>query len=258
MKPRFLLAIFPVISLVLPAFEAGAQTPYSPAAPPNTSNPFAGVAAAPARTAPVRQPMQMQPGMPTSLSAVPGGFVASTQVLTSEPIDPNHKLGRGDLLSYRVEEDRDDKVWPLQVTDSGEVDLPLGGRVRAAGKTTDQLRTDIKAMLEREYYYHATVTMGLNTVAPRASRGRISVGGAVKVIGSQELPVDSPLTASQAVYQAGGLVDFSNPKRAYVLRNGTKIPTDLKAVENGDAAKDVVLQPGDKVIVPEAKIGIKF
>ena len=181
--------------------------------------------------------------------------------MTSGPIDPNHKLGRGDELSYQVAEDREPtKVAQLFVSDDGQVDLPLGGRVKAAGKTPDQLKADIKAMLEREYYYHATISMGLTRVAPRASRGQVFVIGAVKSIGPVDLPVDSPLTASQAIYLRGGPVDFSVLKKTIVLRKGGPkegIRVNVSAVERGEIDKDVILQPGDTVKVPDATWGIR-
>ncbi len=262
MKHRSFSAILAAFSLALPFCPAGAQIPYSPASPPNTSNPFAGVSA-PRPAAPTRSSIPVQPGMArTGLSVVPGGYVAAQQVMTSEPIDPDHKLGRGDVLSYQVREDREpDRVAQLIVRDSGEVDLPLGGRVKAAGKTVDQLRADIKGLLEKEYYYHATINMGLDSVAQRASRGRVYVTGAVRSVGAVELPVDAPMTASQAIYQMGGPVDFSNLKRARVVRKGGPkdgFPVNVPAVERGEFDKDVVLQPGDTVVVPEARIGLKF
>lgn len=261
MTIRAPVALLASLGLALPWFAAGAQVPYSPASPVNTSSPFAGVPlprsapAAPRATA-------VQPGGPTTLSVVPGGYVAAQQVMTSEPIDPGHKLGRGDRLNYRVVEDREpDRNYQLIVSDSGEVNLPLGGLVQAAGKSTQQLGTDIKARLEKEYYYHATVIMGLDSVAQRASRGRVYVTGAVHSIGPVELPLDAPMTASQAIYQMGGPVDFSYLKGTVILRKGGPpkgIPVNIKAVENGELDKDVVLQPGDVVKVPEARIGIHF
>ena len=198
----------------------------------------------------------------TGLSVVPGGYVANTQVMTSEPIDPNHKLGRGDRMSFRVAEDREpDKTYQLVVTDSGEVDLPLGGRVKAAGKTPDQLRTDIKGLLDREYYYNATIYMGLDSVAQRANRGTVLVTGAVRSVGPVELPVDQPLTATQAIYRMGGPQDFSVLKRTKIYRKGGPkggIPVNVKAVESGELDKDVVLQPGDIIKVPTATWGFKM
>ena len=258
MKPRFAAAFLAAWALFSPILPVGAQSPYSPASPPNTSNPFAG-ALAPS-VAP-RQP-QVQAALPvTGLAAVPGGFTAATQVMTSEPIDPNHKLGRGDVLSYRVAEDRDNVDTPVYVTDSGEVNVPLIGRVKAAGKTPDQLRADIKSQLEKEYYYHATVIMGLNNVAPRTGRGKVFVIGAVRQVGPVELPLDAPMTASQAIYQMGGPVDFSVLRKTKVYRKGGPkdgIPVNVSAVEKGELDKDVVLEPGDTIKVPTASIGLKF
>ena len=259
MKSRFVAALFACCLVAAPLVAARAQGLYSPASPVNTSNPYAGVSLP--RPAPARQ--SAVPG-DASLAGPSGiaGFPAGQQVMTSEPVDPNHKLGRGDALSYQVAEDREpDKVATLYVSDDGEVDLPLGGRVKAAGKTTDQLRADIKSMLEREYYYHATINLGLSRVAARASRGRVYVTGAVKSVGFLELPVDTVLTASQAIYQMGGPVDFSNLKRTRVMRKGGPpkgIPVNVPAIEKGEFDKDVVLQPDDHVIVPEASVGIRF
>ena len=258
MKHRLAPVLSILCGLVLPLFAARAQGLYSPASPVNTSNPYGGVSLP--RPVAARQPTQTDPG----LGGLAGGsaYAAAPQVMTSEPIDPNHKLGRGDELSYQVAEDREpNNVAHLFVTDDGMVDLPLGGRVKAAGKTPEQLKADIKATLEREYYYHATISMGLTHVAQRASRGRVYVTGAVRSVGFLELPVDTAMTASQAIYQMGGPVDFSNLKRTRVMRKGGPakgIPVNVKAVENGEFDKDVVLQPDDHVIVPEASVGIRF
>lgn len=248
-----------LLATIISAWSPGsayAQMGFSPSAPPVTSSGFnrsSGPALPPVR------PVQSA----TAVDPATGGYMIVPQALPNEPIDPDHKLNPGDSLSYRVREDRDDNLPPstLTVTDSGEVQLPLGGRVKATGKSTRQLTADIKSVLEREYYYHATVDLGLIAVARRASRGRVYVSGAVKQTGSVELPLDSPLTASEAIYQMGGPVDFSNLKKARVMRKGGPekgIPVNVKAVEEGKLDQDVVLQPGDRVIVPEASFGIKF
>lgn len=255
MKSLSALAIFGIVSLAWPLVSAEAQMGFSPSGPPVTSSGInRGGSSVPA---PV-QPAQV----PATVGGMPGSsYAAAPQVLSTEPIDPDHKLNRGDQLSYRVQEDRDDKVWPLTVTDTGEVQLPLGGRVMAKGKSTRQLTSDIKSMLEREYYFHATVDLGLVAVAARASRGRVYVAGAVKATGPVELPLDQPLTATQAIYQMGGPVDFSALKRTRVMRKGGPakgIPVNVKAVEAGQYDQDVVLQPGDTVYVPEAFIGFKL
>ena len=259
MKHRLISFLSILCGIVLPLGTAHAQGLYSPASPVNTSNPYGGMSLP--QSAPVRQSsVQANAG----LGGLAGGtdYGTGAQVMTSGPIDPNHKLGRGDELSYQVAEDREPtKVAQLFVTDDGMVDLPLGGRVKAAGKTPEQLKADIKSTLEREYYYHATISMGLTHVAPRASRGQVFVIGAVKSIGPVDLPVDAPLTASQAIYLRGGPVDFSLLRGTHVLRKGAPkggIPVNVSAVERGEFDKDIVLQPGDVVKVPESGIQVRM
>ncbi len=256
MKHLSVPAFFTSLTLLCLPVAAEAQMGFSPSAPPVTSSGFnRSTSAAPLPTAPLAQ-------SGAGGTVAPNGYpVAAQQGLSTEAIDPDQKLSRGDQLSYRVQEDRDDKVYPLFVTDTGEVQLPLGGRVKAVGKSTRQLAADIKSQLEREYYYHATVDLGFTSQRARTSRGRVYVAGAVKSTGPVELPLEMPLTASQAIYQMGGPVDFSALAKTRVMRKGGPekgIPVNVKAVQSGKLEQDVVLEPGDTVIVPEATFGIKF
>jgi protein involved in polysaccharide export with SLBB domain len=59
------------------------------------------------------------------------------------------KLGAGDRISFRVVEDRREPIT-LVVTDSGEMEVPLIGRVKALDKTCKQLAYDIKPLLEKD------------------------------------------------------------------------------------------------------------
>ena len=190
----------------------------------------------------------------------PNGY--PVMALSSESIDPDHKLTRGDRLSYHVVEDRDDKIIPLVVTDTGEVDIPLINRVKAAGRTTQQLTSDIKARLEQEYYYHATVVLGLDAVPQRASRGTVFVNGQVVAQGAVDLPLDAPMTVSQAITKAGGFKEFAKDNAVRVVRkNGPKkkgYVVDVKAVQHGDIDKDFVLEPGDQIVVDESKFKISW
>ena len=198
--------------------------------------------------------------MPGAAYGIPANAYPGVAI-SSEAIDPDHKLTRGDRLSYRVVEDRDDKVIPLVVTDSGEVDIPLINRVKAQGKTAQQLTADIKARLEQEYYYHATVVLGLDSVAPRISRGTVYLGGKGIAPGSVELPLDAPMTVSQAITKVGGFKEFGKDTAVRVLRKGGPPKgyiINVHDVLRGATDKDFVLQPGDQVVVDENKFGLQF
>jgi hypothetical protein len=59
----------------------------------------------------------------------------------------------------------------LRVNDNGELEVPYIGLVPAAGRTCRELAYNIKAALEKEYYYHATVILAVDRVSEK-SRGK--------------------------------------------------------------------------------------
>ena len=230
--------------------------PFTSTSPPN-SNPFGNQGSPFGALRPAQTPATQIPpaGQYGSFPAAP--------VYSSGPIDANHHLGRGDHLSFRIQEDRDDKNAELIVSDSGEVNVPYLGLVKAAGKSTNQLTSDIKGALERQFYWpgHATVVMGLESVAPESSLGRVFVSGSVRSQGAVDLPSGTSLTVSQAIIQCGGMTDFADPKHVKVIRKGASvkgITVNVKAVLDGQTDKDMVLQPGDQIKVPENTFNIKF
>ena len=247
MKTQLVPALLGVCLLTtLPLFPVGAQMPFTASQMP-TMNSTASSRFG--QTAPL--PAQQVPAQATVGMAATGYPVAG--YAGSEPIDPDHKLNRGDRLSYRVVEDRDPAVIPLYVTDAGEVNVPLINRVKAQGKTVQELTNDIHARLVQEYYYHATVVLGLDAVAARPSRGTVYLSGAVMSTGSVPLPLDEPLTVSQAIAEKGGFKDFG-AKKVRVIRKGGPPKgyiVDVGAVQKGNLDKDFKLEPGDQVIVPE-------
>ena len=172
-------------------------------------------------------------------------------------LDDKRSLQIGDRLSMRVVEDRKPPV-SLIVTDSGEVEVPLIGRVQAKGKTCKQLAYAIKEPLQREYYYKATVIIGLDFETLK-SPGRVYVTGQVRNQGPLDIPPDETFTVSRAIIRAGGFADFANKRRVRLVRkDGDKPKTiivDLELViKKGQTDKDPVVEPDDTIIVPERLI----
>jgi protein involved in polysaccharide export with SLBB domain len=180
---------------------------------------------------------------------------ATTTVLRTNSmtvLDDKKKLGSNDFVSFRVVEDRDNESQRFRVNDNGELEVPYVGLVPATGRTCRELAYAIKALLEKEYYYHATVILAVDRVSEK-SRGRIYVYGAVKAQGPQEIPPDEAYTVSKAIIRAGGFGDFANKRTIKVTRkNGESFEVDLKdVIERGRTDKDVVLQPDDQIYVPQ-------
>jgi polysaccharide biosynthesis/export protein len=172
-------------------------------------------------------------------------------------LDEKKRLGSNDYVSFRVVEDRDNDSQRLRVSDNGELEVPYIGPVPAQGKTCKELAYNIKAALEKEYYYHATVILALDRVSEK-SRGKVYVYGSVKSQGPQEIPADESYTASKAVIRAGGFGDFANKRKVKVTRkNGKDFAVDLKRIiEEGHTEEDVVLQPDDQIYVPQRLINM--
>ena len=173
--------------------------------------------------------------------------------------DDKYKLRVGDKVSLQILEDRDAPKG-LVVADSGELDVPYVGRVAAADKTCKQLAEELKARLEKEYYYRATVIIALDVA--NKLLGRVYVWGQVRNQGAIDVAVNENLTVGKAILRAGGFGDFANKKRVKVVRGGgkegaAKQSFELNLVdilEKGQTEKDVVLQPDDFVIVPSRLI----
>jgi len=172
-------------------------------------------------------------------------------------LDDKKKLGSNDYVSFRVVEDRDNESQRLRVNDNGELEVPYVGLVPARGKSCKELAYTIKSLLEKEYYYHATVILAVDRISEK-SRGRIYVYGSVKVQGPQEIPPDESYTVSKAIIRAGGFGDFANKRKVKLTRkSGQESTVDLKRViEEGHTDEDFDLAPDDQIYVPQRLINM--
>ena len=172
-------------------------------------------------------------------------------------IDPDKKLTAGDQVTVEIVEDREGGL-PRVVTATGELDVPPVGRVKVAGKTVAEAAGDIKQLLERDYYYHATVRLAIdrvNTVQIRS--GLVYLSGQVRLVGPQELVTGEALTLTNAILRAGGLTEWAAVRNVKLMRqkNGSTVTMEAdykKIIETGDVKSDPVLQDGDRIFVPKA------
>src|SRR5438309_5585695 len=199
------------------------------------------------------------PAAPKPPSSDGPSTATSTVMRTSSMIvlDDKKKLGSNDYVSFRVVEDRDNESQRLRVNENGELEVPYVGLVPARGKSCKELAYTIKSLLEREYYYHATVILAVEKVSEK-SRGKVYVYGSVKGQGPQEIPPDETYTVSKAVIRAGGFGDFADKRKVKLTRkNGQSFTVDLKdVIERGRTDEDIVLQPDDRIFVPQRLINM--
>ena len=82
---------------------------------------------------------------------------------------------------------------------------------------------------------------------------RIYVLGTVKKEGP--VPLIRPMTVLQAINEAGGLGEWANKKKIYILRNTggkqVKLPFNYQAVLKGQhLEQNITLLPDDTIVVP--------
>ncbi len=152
--------------------------------------------------------------------------LASTSSM--EVLDEKRPLEHGDVLAFRIVEDRSG-LFSLIVTDSGEVEIPYIGRVYAKGKTCKALAYEVKAELEKKHYQQATVIIGLDWLGTRQqgrsagpqsiySGPRVNVWGAVNREGPIALPTGADLSVADAILAAGGFTPFAKRSKVKVVR----------------------------------------
>ena len=183
---------------------------------------------------------------------------ASTVAYTNSMgvLDDKKKIVVGDRLSFRVVEDRKPPI-SLMVTDSGEIEVPLIGRVNALNKTCKQLAYEIKKPLEKDYFFTATVIVGLDELSMK-SLGTVYVTGNVRSPGPLVIPPEENFTVSRAILRAGGFDQFANRHRVKLIRKKADNPNETETtvldvgdiIEHGRADKDMTVAPDDMIVVP--------
>jgi polysaccharide export outer membrane protein len=134
------------------------------------------------------------------------------------------------------------------VRPDGRISLPLLNDVDAAGLTPEQLRARLIERA-RDFVEDANATV---VVAEIRSR-RVFIAGNVEKPGAY--PLNGPTTVLQLIATAGGLREFVKGKNIAIVRGSGEIQTRFKfnyqdVVGGKRLGQNLVLQPGDTVIVP--------
>jgi protein involved in polysaccharide export with SLBB domain len=196
----------------------------------------------------IRRAEPVAPARPASISG--GASAIERSGMSAVAVDPNRRLTVGDIVSVEIIEDREAPVL-RKISATGDLDLGLLGRVRVAGKSTTQAESEVKEYLERDYYYAATVRIGLDTVNATSVIRKVIVSGAVRAAGPIEIAAGETLTLSEAIQRAGGFDKFGKKTNVKLYRNG-RTPTehDVRKIEKeGRIGEDPVLQDGDRIYV---------
>ena len=156
-------------------------------------------------------------------------------------------LQPGDILEISVWKEPDLQREVL-VHPDGRISFPLVGSIMAKGRTVQTVNSSIASRLEK-YIPDPVVTVNLKQM----SGNRIYVVG--KVLKPGEFLTNRNVDVMQAIGMAGGLNPFAEGDEILILRRvggaQKSIPFDYdKVVEGKDLTQNIVLKPGDVVVVP--------
>ena len=174
-------------------------------------------------------------------------FILPSNILFAE----EYKVGIGDILEIRIlrPEPSLDRVT---VSPSGDISVAYLGSVKVKGKTITEIQRNIQYRLSHGYLKYAVVTVSL--VESRSRNFTISG----EIVRPGTYPLGDNTTVLQAISSAGGFTRFGSKSKVRILRQRadrpgyTKIEIDVGKVMDGDARADIVLEPGDIIVVSES------
>jgi polysaccharide export outer membrane protein len=163
----------------------------------------------------------------------------------------------GDRLSISVRDHDELHITP-DVPPNGEIRIPRENKtvvvVNALGKTPQDLVAAVEAVHAADLE-HPYVDVQIDVAAPRS----IYVLGAVKAQNAYAVSENGRLTVLQALALAGGTTEHADLSGVTIQRvyartgeSVTSPPLDIRSViENHDQRDNLVVEPGDTIMVPE-------
>jgi polysaccharide biosynthesis/export protein len=164
----------------------------------------------------------------------------------TKPPEEFYVIGAGDTLNINVWKEPT-LSGSVKVRPDGYITLPLINEVQVAGQTTANLRKTLEDKY-KEFTTDPFVTIRVEAIASSEVFlvGQVGKPGAFPLSGNE--------TLLQVLTRAGGLGIFADRSNIRVVRRDgsrvTEYTVDYDAIIKGDLKQDVLLRPGDRVIVP--------
>lgn len=183
---------------------------------------------------------------------LPSASYAEAQTAPSE----EYIIGPLDEITIHVWRNPELSAEKIQVRPDGRITIPLVRDLPAVGKTATQLQNDIRDELV-QYIEQPIVSVIVNEFNSTFDQQ-------IRVVGSTEQPASLPYRANMTVLDAmiavGGLGEFAAGNRAKLLRidRGTGLQKEYRLrlsdlLKRGDSTANVMLRPGDTIIIPESR-----
>ena len=178
------------------------------------------------------------------LPTAQGAIQAAPEDISRVPMVP------GDVLSVQVF-DAPDLSGMFTVDSSGELTLPLVGKIPVNGLTLSETQAKIVAALSDRYILHPSVSITVQQYVPTY----------VTIMGEVQSPGRYPLLASHSLQQvlamaggptllAAGVVDLKRQTQ----NSEQRIEAQIRRTSSGTTVDNTEVQPGDEIDVPRAGV----
>lgn len=160
-------------------------------------------------------------------------------------------LGSGDEIIFNVWR-HEDLYRTVQIDPSGNIYVPLVGKVKASGLTISQLNEKIASGLSK-YIVDPQVDINVSSLKSQ----KVHILGEVNSPGTFTL--DQKMLAWEAISQAGGFTTDANQKGVLLVRNENGVARVAALnihdmLKTGKIDQDINLRSGDVIYVPPSFI----
>jgi polysaccharide export outer membrane protein len=183
-----------------------------------------------------------------------GPGAAATAPADGTQAPDTYVIGPGDTLQIFVWQ-HPEVSTTIPVRPDGRISTPLVEDLQAVGKTPTELARDLEAQIGQFIRSPSVSVIVTNFVG--------TFGNQVRVVGKaaqpQAIPYRKDMTLLDVMIEVGGLAETAAGNRAKIIRKSggkdVEIPVKVKdLLNNGDIRANVVMQPGDVLIIPESRL----
>jgi polysaccharide export outer membrane protein len=167
-------------------------------------------------------------------ASIPTG--ATRAAFNSVSEQPEYQLTTNDKVRIKVFGETDIS-GEYEIDAGGFISIPLGGSIKAAGRTTKQLERAVAAALSKGMLRDPRVNVEIAQHRPYYILGEVKRAG--------EYAYKPGMTVMDAIASAGGFTYRANESKAYVRRAGAA------ADETLSLDTPIAIAPGDNIRIPE-------
>ena len=186
-------------------------------------------------------------GSNSSNSSAGGSSSGGVGIVVGE----NYILKPSDVISVEVYQENDLNK-SVRVEGDGSVALALVGKVKVAGMTVSEAQSLITDLYNRDYLVDPQVSV----LVVEFSAKVVHILGSVNGPGVVQIPPDRDLTLTEAIAGVRGISRLGDPKRLTIKRveesgRARQMEVNFSKIVTDPNVKDIVLQEGDTIWVPE-------